>query len=144
MTHKRKQREFELAQNAKLFELYHAEAEGRRCLCGHSPAFHWHQGQGRCVDADCGCDAYDENVFAEMDTHDKQQSTADDDDGLARAMRRSQAQSADIAGKSWEQAVLDANKPRRTRNHTRRSPKHGPAVRDALRAIGGDPKDLSD
>jgi hypothetical protein len=142
MIHKRKQRELEATQNAKIFELYHAEAEGRRCLCGHSPAFHWDHGQGRCVDADCGCDAYDENVSAGIDTRDKKQRAADDEDGLARAMR--QTQSADIAGQSWEQAVLDAKNPRRIRKRHSQSPKTDQDVLDALRALGGDPDDLSD
>jgi hypothetical protein len=147
----REQRKLEMAQNAKILDLYHAEAEGRYCLCGHSPAFHWnyHLGQdyrllGRCGDASCGCEAYDENVFAGLETRDKKrrQRAEDDEDGLARAAR--QTESAASEAESWEQAVTAADKPRRMRKRRRQSAEKDPAVLDALRALGGEPEDLSD
>jgi len=138
---KRKERELEAARNRKVFELYHAEAEGRFCLCGHSPAFHWDDGQGRCVDADCGCKAYDENVFAGLDTRHKKRSAADDEDGLARAMGQAERATVDDEV-SWDHAVHRANNPRLARKRDRQSADNDPAVLDALEALGGDPEDL--
>jgi hypothetical protein len=145
----RKQRALEKAQLGKLLDLYHAEHEGRFCVCGHSPAFHWNyqpgreDSLGRCADADCGCKAYDENVFAGMEARDtrQKQRAEDDKDGLARAVR--QAENAPSDAESWEQAVADAEKPTRVGKRRGQPPKHDPGMLDALRALGGNPEDLS-
>ncbi len=71
MISKRKRDELEKAQNRKVFDMYLSKAEGRICLYEHVQAFHWPNSQGDCLSkcgvADCGCEAYDENVFAKIE-----------------------------------------------------------------------------
>ncbi len=152
MKHNRKERELEAARNAKILELYLSEAEGRACLCGHPPAFHWKNSQGenlgKCAIADCGCDAYDEDVFAGIGPGREKRDAADetdDENALARAMQAETLRATDDQ-ESWDRALRAAENPRAARRQTqvRQPPKRDRAVRDALCALGGELEDLSD
>lgn len=137
-------RELEAARNAKILELHLSEVEGRVCLCEHPQAFHWKNPQGECLGncgvLDCGCNAYDENVFAAIELRHKKQTAPTDEDALARAMRAEELSAPSGEG-DWDWAVRATEKPRKKRQR-RLSPRRDRATLDALRALGGDPEDL--
>lgn len=125
------------------------------CLCEHPQGFHHNTDDGanlgKCVDADCPCEAFDEDVLYEarlraelaQGTSAKRDEAADDD-ALARAMREHERREI-AADRTWEQSwdhALEARRP----NHTgkpRRETLDDPAAMEALRQIGGNPEDLT-
>jgi len=120
------------------------------CLCDHPQGFHWDTGDGEnvgnCVDADCPCEAFEEDVLYEArrraELTQSRSAKPDDagDDALARVMRAEEERDVD-ADEVWDRA-LHAKRPNpigRPRPDTR----HNPAAMDALRQLGGSPEDLT-
>jgi hypothetical protein len=136
--------------NAKVFDLMQSTAH--MCLCSHAQGFHWDTDEGKnvgkCADADCPCEAFDEDVLyharlrAELAAGGtaKRDDAGDDDDALAGAMR-AEDQREVTDDEAWDWA-LHADRPRPT-GTPRPSAKQNPAVLDALREIGGHPDDLT-
>ena len=116
------------------------------CLCTHVQGFHWDNGVGKCVDADCRCEAFDEDVLAaaQLAAGQLPGATAERDEGcddaLARAMRAEEQREVGD-DEAWDRA-LHADRPRPT-GTARPSTKQNPAVLDALRELGGSRDDLT-
>ncbi|MDP7735131.1 hypothetical protein [Mycobacterium paragordonae] len=134
--------------NAKVFDLIQSTAH--MCLCDHPQGFHWTtddgENVGKCVDADCPCEAFDEDVLYEARLHAElaqgRSAKPDNagDDAVARAMRAEEERDVD-ADEVWDWA-LHAKRPNpigRPRPDTLRDP----AAIDALRQLGGSPEDLT-
>ncbi|PJE01900.1 hypothetical protein [Mycobacterium sp.] len=122
----------------------------RMCLCDHPQGLHWDtddgENVGKCVDADCECEAFDEDVLYEAllraELTQGRSAKPDDagDDALARVMRAEEERDVD-ADEVWDRA-LHAKRPNpigRPRPDTR----YDPAAMDALRQLGGSPEDLT-
>ena len=135
--------------NAKIFDLWRSAAH--MCRCSHAQGFHWDTDEGKnvgkCVDADCPCEAFDEDVLyharlrAELAAGvNAKRDDAGDDDALARAMRTEEQREVS-AEEAWDRA-LHADRPWPT-GKPPPSTKQNPAVLDALRELGGSPEDLT-
>jgi hypothetical protein len=83
------------------------------CLCGHVQGFHWDTDEGdnlgKCVDAECPCEAFDEDVLygarlrAETAAGGTlERNEAGDDDALARAMRAEEENRDVSAEETWD------------------------------------------
>lgn len=122
------------------------------CVCGHVQGFHWDTDEGRhlgkCVDAECPCEEFDEDTFAaaQLAAGVLPTTTAapveddDGDDALRRAMRAEEQREVS-AEEAWDRALY-AERPRPTGARPR-SAKPDPAMLDALRELNGDPEDLT-
>lgn len=134
--------------NAKVFDLMQSTAH--MCLCTHALGFHWNTDEGanvgKCVDADCPCEAFEEDVLfharlrAELATGSTAKRDEADDDALARAMR-AEDQREVTDDETWDRA-LHADRPRPT-GTPRPTTKQNSGVLDALRELGGSPDDLT-
>lgn len=115
--------------------------------------FHWNtdegENTGECADAECPCEAFDEDTFAAaqlaagvLPTTTAKAAERDDgdDDALMRAMRDEQQREVS-AEEAWERAV-QAKRPNPI-GKPRRETMDDPAALDALRELGGDPDDLT-
>jgi hypothetical protein len=135
--------------SVKVFDLMQSTAH--MCLCTHVQGFHWNtddgKNLGKCADADCPCEAFDEDVLyharlrAELAAGtNARRDAAGDDDALGRAMRAQEEREVS-AEETWDHA-LHAKRP----NPIGKPPPdmlHNSAAMDALRELGGSPEDLS-
>ena len=123
------------------------------CTCSHVQGFHWNtddgENLGNCADAECPCEAFDEDTFAAaqlaagvLPTTAAAAVEQDDgeDDALRRAMRAEEQRKVS-ADEAWDRA-LHADRPRPT-GKPRRSMLDDPEAVDALRQLGGNPEDLT-
>lgn len=132
----------------KVFDLMQSTAH--MCLCGHAQGFHWDTDDGdnvgRCVDADCLCGTFDEDVLfharlrAELSQGGTAKRSEPGDDALARAMRDEEGR--DVSDDETWDRVLHADRSRPT-GKPRSSALQSPAILRALREIGGSPDDLT-
>lgn len=139
------------AANAKMFQIW--LSANHPCHCGHPQGFHRDTGDGknigRCEPADCNCTAFEENVLAGAQLGVGVLPTtggaagrkeAADNDALTRAMRAEEQRDVS-ADEVWDWALhADRSRPN---GKPRRSTKPDEAVLDALRALGGNPEDLT-
>jgi hypothetical protein len=135
--------------NRKVYDLMRSSKH--TCMCGHAQGFHWNtdvgENLGKCVDADCPCEAFDEDVLYHARLNARlargrnvEHDDTSDDDALSRAMRADEDREVD-AEEAWDRA-LHADRPRPT-GKPRPSTLDSPAALDALRELGGDPNDLT-
>jgi hypothetical protein len=133
----------------KVFDLVQSTAH--MCLCSHAQGFHWDTDEGKnvgkCVDANCPCEAFDEDILyharlrAELAAGTRsKRNEANGDDPLARAMRVEDDREVS-ADEAWDRA-LHADRPRPT-GTPRPSTIRDPAVLVALHELGGDPNDIA-
>lgn len=124
------------------------------CTCGHVQGFHWNtddgENLGKCADAECLCEAFDEDTFAAAQLAAgvlptaTSAAAAEQDDGEDDALRRAmcgEEQREVSAEEAWDR-VVHADRPRPT-GKPRRSTLDDPAAMDALRQLGGSPDDLT-
>lgn len=132
------------AANAKMLDIWMSAKH--ICLCGHVQGFHWDDGVGKCVDAECSCEAFDEDVLAaaQLAAGQLPGGTAErdgtGDDALARAMRADEQREVSD-GDAWDRA-LHSDRPRPI-GRPAPSTSQNPAALDALRELGGSPEDLT-
>ncbi|MGE2725166.1 hypothetical protein [Mycolicibacterium pulveris] len=125
------------------------------CVCGHVQGFHWDTDDGKhtgkCVDAECPCEAFDEDTFAAaqlaagvLPTVAAEQDEAADDDALARAMREHEQREV-RADQTWDDTwdhAVHAKRPNPI-GKPRRETLDDPDAMEALRQLGGSPDDLT-
>src|SRR5437588_1577791 len=110
----RRQREID----RKVFDLM--QSSKHMCVCSHARGFHWDTNEGKnvgkCVDADCPCEAFDEDVLyharlrADLAAGTSAKRKEAGDDALARAMRAEEQREVS-AEEAWDRA-LHADRPR--------------------------------
>jgi hypothetical protein len=103
------------------------------CLCTHVQGFHWDDGVGKCADAECSCEAFDEDVFTSALPPPTANAAKHDvgGDALARAMRLEEEREVSD-DEAWDRG-LHADRPRPT----------GKPRPSTLRELGGSPEDLT-
>lgn len=143
--------EQERAANARVLDI--ALSASHPCGCGHVQGFHYDtddgKSLGKCVDADCPCTEFDEDIFlaAQLEagllptTTVAAEKDSAEDDPLVRAMQAEEQREVD-AEEAWDWAVY-ADRPRPT-GAPRPSTRRDPAALDALRDLGGNPEDLKE
>ncbi|MEO3757310.1 hypothetical protein ABGB19_03335 [Mycobacterium sp. B14F4] len=137
--------------DAKVFHI--VLSSNHPCRCGHVQGFHWStddgENLGKCADAECPCEAFDEDTFTAaqlaagvLPTTTAAAAEQDDgkDDALRRAMRAEEQREVS-AEEAWDRA-MHTDRPRTT-GKPRRSTLDDPAAMDALRQLGGSPDDLA-
>lgn len=131
--------------NSKVYDI--VLSANHTCLCGHVQGFHWNtddgENLGKCVDADCPCEAFDEDVLyearlrAELAGTSARREGPGDDDALTRAMRAEEQRDVST-DEAWDRAI-HADRPRPNGSPRRSTKRDDAAMRKALRELGGEP-----
>jgi hypothetical protein len=146
---RKQDREHAAKRDATELRLWLAMQEGTRCVCQHPQAFHCDgragEHHGECPVAECDCEAFVEDIFAGIPPSVKPGATSEgtDQDAWERAVLSETARANHDDKNAWDRTVTGTPNPSHKQSPSDWSAKRDPAVLGALRALSGDPKDLS-